>query len=400
MRNIAPTKDQIEVLNKLIKWYKNETRNYITLGGYAGTGKTTVVSLFRVLLGQHEKKLKVAFCSYTGKGALVLKNRLASLQARFPKDTVGTIHSLIYTPLVASNNEIIGWELKDDIKYDLLVVDEASMLDSKIWSDLLSFGIRIIAVGDHGQLPPINGIFNLMQDPELKLETIHRQASGDPIIGLSVLARKKGHIPAKSFGTKTKKLDSSLPESHEIIMSLLQNWSEDTIVLCGYNSTRVKINNFVRTALGIESPEPTVGDRVICLRNNHQKNIFNGMIGTITYIAEENETMYYAEIIFNELPEQYSGHILKSQFNNEESINYTKNRKATLKCDLFDFGYAMTVHKAQGSEAERVILFEERFPKLDDLGWRRWLYTAITRAKEELYILGPAQELKNNNNEN
>jgi exodeoxyribonuclease-5 len=56
--------------------------------------------------------------------------------------------------------------------------------------------------------------------------------------------------------------------------------------------------------------------------------------------------------------------------------------------NLFDFGYALTVHKAQGSQAKRVILFEERFPQMTDDNWRRWLYTAVTRAEEELYIIG------------
>ena len=59
-----------------------------------------------------------------------------------------------------------------------------------------------------------------------------------------------------------------------------------------------------------------------------------------------------------------------------------------MKGDLFDFGYALTVHKAQGSQAKRVILFEERFKQMSNLDWRRWLYTAVTRAEEELIILG------------
>ena len=57
-----------------------------------------------------------------------------------------------------------------------------------------------------------------------------------------------------------------------------------------------------------------------------------------------------------------------------------------MRGDLFDFGYALTVHKAQGSQAKRVILFEERFSQMTDDEWRRWLYTAVTRAEEELFI--------------
>jgi len=80
--------------------------------------------------------------------------------------------------------------------------------------------------------------------------------------------------------------------------------------------------------------------------------------------------------------------MLKRQFGEVQPINHTRDRQQTLKGDLFDFGYAMTVHKVQGSQAKRVILFEERFPRMDDEMWRRWLYTGITRAQEELYLIG------------
>ena len=84
----------------------------------------------------------------------------------------------------------------------------------------------------------------------------------------------------------------------------------------------------------------------------------------------------------------YKGLIYKAQFGAPEPINFTKERFRLRTHDIFDFGYALTVHKAQGSQAKRVILFEERFSKSNDDEWRRWLYTGITRAEEELFIIG------------
>jgi len=84
----------------------------------------------------------------------------------------------------------------------------------------------------------------------------------------------------------------------------------------------------------------------------------------------------------------YKGKIYAPQFGAPEAINFTKNRIKAKNWDLFDFGYALTVHKAQGSQAKKVILFEERNKYMDDEEWKRWLYTGITRAEKELFLIG------------
>ncbi|MEK7079542.1 MAG: ATP-dependent RecD-like DNA helicase, partial [Patescibacteria group bacterium] len=156
--------------------------------------------------------------------------------------------------------------------------------------------------------------------------------------------------------------------------------------LCGYNKTRRKLNTFIRGALGFESPLPQSGDRVICLRNNHKDHIFNGMLGTIVTIENAGIDWYRVEIKMDEEEKNFSGLISVKQFNSDTSLNFTDKRSEIMKGDLFDFGYALTVHKAQGSQAKRIILFEERFSQMSDDEWRRWLYTAVTRAEEELFI--------------
>ena len=262
------------------------------------------------------------------------------------------------------------------------------MINEHIWKDLKSFNLPIIAVGDHGQLPPIKGNFSLMKYPTIKLEKIHRQAQDNPIIKLSLLARENGHIPVRQFGDKVIKIDKNSFEATEQIEIQLESYASDTIVVCGYNNTRVKLNQFIRNKLGFKSQNPAIQDRVICLKNNHRKNIFNGMLGTIQSIKDKSNDWYQAEILMDDETDLFEGLIYKDQFGSLTTQNYTNKRVRQLKGDLFDFGYGLTVHKAQGSQAKKVVVFEERFPKMDDLMWRKWLYTAVTRAEEELFIVG------------
>ncbi len=391
--NIDLSSDQQKALKSLLDWFKTNSNSYITLGGYAGTGKTTLIAILRNELDKINPDLKIAFCAYTGKASRVLKNKLKEAKSMKSQDSVGTIHSLIYSPITNDKLEIVGWEVKKTVDANLIIVDEASMVDYQIWNDLLKYNKPIIAVGDHGQLPPIKGNFNLMEKPNIKLEKIHRQAEGNPIIKMSQLAREKGEIPVGNYGANIQKIARGSEESRDIMTELLTNFKSDMLVLCGYNTTRVKLNQYIRSNLGFENAEPTSGDRVICLRNNHSKEIFNGMLGKITYIdrnqyQNSSKDFYYAEIEMDDSEGLFKGSIYAPQFNNTSSLNYTDNRALIGDADLFDFGYALTVHKSQGSQAKRVILFEERFKQMDNEMWRRWLYTAVTRAEEELFIVG------------
>ena len=383
------SQDQQKALVKLLSWYKDRDRKrFITLGGYAGTGKTTLISIFKNELAKAEKGIKIAFCSYTGRAAQNLRNKLKEAGALCARDSVSTIHGLIYTPQEGSNGQITGWDRKDELERDLIIVDEASMVDGLIWGDLLSYNIPIIAVGDHGQLPPISGNFNLMEAPEILLTQIHRQARDNPIIKVSEYARTTGLVPPKKYGAGVVKYLKEDSDAQEKTGELLEAYSADTLILCGYNSTRTKINQFIRASLGFETPAPATGDRVICLRNNHKKAVCNGMLGTIVSIAADQKDWYGAEIKMDDREKPYEGLIYAPQFGAGRGVNFTKDRRLAAQGDLFDFGYALTVHKAQGSQAKRVVMFEERFAQMDDEMWRRWLYTGITRAEEELYLFG------------
>lgn len=380
--------DQKKVLDRLLVWQKSPQNGFITLGGYAGTGKTTLIGVYRKALHHNKPKLKVAFASFTGRAARVLKKSLLDQKALLDQDFVGTIHSLIYSPTIDKRGQIVGWEKRPEIKFDLIIIDEASMVDEAIWQDLLFYQIPIIAVGDHGQLPPIRGHFNLMNKPDLRLENIHRQAQDNPIIKVATIARRHGAIPALEFGPQVLKIKKTSSEAAERVADWLADYQPGTLILCGYNHTRIRLNTQIRKNLGFDFPSPQSGDRVICLRNNHEKGIYNGMLGTIDFIEKKNKNWYFAEIDMDEEKDLYGGLIFADQFNSRETLNFTDQRSRLAGGDLFDFGYALTVHKAQGTQAKKVVLFEERFTKSSDDDWRRWLYTAVTRAEEELYIIG------------
>jgi exodeoxyribonuclease-5 len=161
-----------------------------------------------------------------------------------------------------------------------------------------------------------------------------------------------------------RKLDNSDPLTWEFLEEKLRHFDDDTLVLTGFNVTRVKMNEHIRNLLGYAG-EPKVGERVICLKNNHQRQVFNGMTGTILAIdriKERGGDYYKAEVLLDGEEGIYEGDLSVDQFG-EKSTSTTERRSGI---DLFDFGYALTVHKAQGSQAKRVILLSERSSHMDD----------------------------------
>ncbi len=391
MSEITLTPDQQTALSDIMGWLKTSASPYLVVGGYAGTGKTTLIAYLRRELEANKtwKSKKVAFCSYTGKATSVLKTKLKENGALRPSDSCTTIHGLMYRPVLDDGGQILTWDRSNSIPADLIIIDEGSMVNSIIWNDLRAFRVPILVFGDHGQLPPVEGSFNLMEQAHVRLETIVRQAHDNPIIRLSRHVREGGTIPFGDFRT-VHKYSLSDSDAWEKFESIVSRPSDEYLCICGTNRTRIGLNGRIRALKDFESEGPVTNDRVICLRNNHAKAIFNGMLGTVTRMKESGEHWYQAEITFDETT-KFDGKILKYQFNQPKTLS---DKTGTLPVkekdfgDLFDFGYALTAHKAQGSEADRVIVFEERMPAYDDEMWRRWLYTAVTRAREELFIFG------------
>lgn len=384
---------QAEAIRAIGVWYKTKSAPYLTLGGYAGTGKTTLIAYLRQALGDYETDASVAFCAYTGKATRVLETKLKALRVMRRGDSISTIHSLIYQT-EESPGGTVRWIRKASLERSLIIVDEASMVDETIWNDLLSFNIPVLAVGDHGQLPPVGSSFHLMAEPNLRLETIFRQEAQSPIITVATLARQSGLIPVDEYGPRVRKLDRANPETGQIVEELLGSYrASDMLVLCGYNATRVKLNQAIRAMNDRTSAGPESGDVVVCLRNNRTKHIFNGMLGVIRRVApalaDDTGQWYEAEIELEGEDYSYDGYIWREQFGAATTASDIPLAPDGQRGDVWDFGYALTVHKAQGSQAPRVLVFEERFARSSDEDWRRWLYTAVTRAEQELTIVGP-----------
>lgn len=390
------TLDQKQAIKHILGWWQERTQPTITMGGYAGCGKTSLLAILRLLLQKLNPNIKAAFCAYTGKASRVLENTLRLHQARIESDSVSTIHSLIYAPVTNTLGVITGWKRKESLAADLIIVDEASMIDRDIWEDLVSFGIPILAVGDHGQLPPIRPGFSLIARPEIVLTTIHRQAQDNPIIHLSVLARESGSIPIGDYGLGVKKINRFDNNAQSEIDDILhQSYRNAPLLLVGYNATRIRLNRYMRSIAGFTESIPQAGDRIICLKNNWEKGIYNGMTGVVKRcrihsdneeISKRFEGIYTLEAEMEDGSFAYEGLVAAGQFLRE--LSYASEVRKKDGIDLFDFGYALTVHKAQGSQAPLVVLFEERNKHMSDDDWRRWLYTGVTRAEEQIILVG------------
>lgn len=357
----------------------------ITLGGYAGTGKTTVI---RDLINRLPDYAVVA---YTGKAANVLRRKGVA--------DATTIHRLLYTPVEREYHDDndqrrveVTWEKKTDAerrravggKLRGVIVDEASMVDSSTHDDLLSLGVPVVFVGDHGQLPPVSGSFNLMESPQLVLETIHRNAGeiarfaefirlgNEPSAWLESEYRER---LASEYGRMS---DQGREESPPAVSFLspgdLHRAEEPDQIIVAFNRTRVELNRATREHLGFPAGEPVVGDRVMCLQNDHRLGVFNGMQGRVAGLDPNAGTM-----LFNAGGDEYLVRYHPGQFNQERKLEGT--RKDFQGMLPFDYCYAVTCHKAQGDEWDHVLVFEQRCGAWE---MTRWSYTAASRARRRL----------------
>jgi len=369
---ITLSPDQELAAGTILHWWQSGGK-LIKLAGFAGTGKSTVCRyIIQRIRSGTERQIRVAYCAFTGKAAQILASKVELEDG----DTCSTIHSLIYLPVV-KDGVVKRWKRNPSLDADLIVVDEASMVDEVLFKDLEKFGIPIMAVGDHGQLPPVKGDFNLMEKPDVRLEKIHRQAEGNPIIGVSVQARRNGSIAPGEYGPGVEKrvVPSLFPALEEC-------FDKDALYLCAFNSTRCYLNKFYRQRMNIASAAPVKGEKVICLRNNREAGIFNGQTGILKDIKSDGAELYLVKIQMDD-GTVFEGDVSRFQFGQRD---VPKDWNVYKMGNLFDFGYAVTVHKAQGSQARKVVLVEERGAWNDDYH-ARWVYTAVTRASEELLVL-------------
>lgn len=378
-----------------------------TVAGYAGTGKTTLIAELRKRMAAEFRNVSVAFLTFTGKASSVLKQKLIDQDAYFENDYVGTIHGLIYRPETKYDPQlgcdvIVDWvrKDKDDVWHHIFIIDEASMVSQDIWRDLQYYEKSSIAVGDHGQLPPVGSQFNLLESPDFELKKIQRQALNSPIIKLSQFVRHNGFIPSNRFFSKEVfKLNWDDKTAQKIWNLKVKFDDSDLIILCGFNTTRANLNDMIREKMGYIQELPYPGEKVVCLQNNHNIKIMNGQIGRLLWVMPMDKELYRMTVaIDNQVYEcmvspKCFGEVSYTMYDRSKKLKaqqeYAKdNGFATI--DFFDYGYCISVHKSQGSEWDKVIVFEQRTKRWDDEYYAKWLYTAITRAKEKLFIINNA----------
>ncbi|WP_421724136.1 ATP-dependent DNA helicase [Bauldia sp.] len=357
--------EQDAALGAIASWLKSPDRPIFRLFGYAGTGKTT--------LARHIAESvdgTTVFAAYTGKAAHVMRSKGCA--------NAGTIHSLIYRMRGEDESGPTFVRNPDSAarKAGLIIIDECSMVDEVIGKDLLSFGTPVLVLGDPAQLPPVaGGGFFTDAGPDVMLTEVHRQAVDDPIVHLSMIVREGGQLVYGTYGA------SAVIARDDVDPDTVVNADQ---VLVGRNATRQSYNARVRQLLGRQIPQPQKGDVLVCLRNDRKRGLLNGSLWQVERVrAPRKGLLRYAL-----LPEDGAGRkglvatINPAYFDGTVDALSTAARR---RSDAFDFGYVLTVHKAQGSQWDDVVLFDESFAFRENAA--RWLYTGITRAAQRIIIV-------------
>jgi exodeoxyribonuclease-5 len=267
-----------------------------------------------------------------------------------------------------------------DPDVDGVVVDECSMLDERIVTDLLSFGKKLLALGDPAQLPPVRGSsFFGDREPDALLTEVHRHALESGILRLATFVRQGGDV-ASFESTPDCQIVRSVDLDHEEWRRAMVGASQ---IICGRNATRRRICASVRQALGKTSPFPEIGDRLVCLRNDRDIGVFNGsqwIVREIDEMCADTRTATLGLTSEDDETQQIVAPIWLHRFVGDE-LPEGWDRMDRLD---FDYGYALTVHKSQGSQWDNVVLIDESesFPS----PWRH-VYTGATRSIEQLRII-------------
>ena len=369
---------------------------YTVIAGFAGTGKSTLVKFIIDALDVDQNK--VAYATYTGKAAEVLRKK--------GNPNAMTLHKLLYDSIPRQGGGFIRIP-KKQLDYSIVVVDEVSMVPKTMIDMLLAHRVYVIFLGDPFQLPQIDKkeTHTLLDKPHIFLDQVMRQAAESEIIQLTMKIRNGEQIDFMNGKEVIIAPKASLVTGH-------LTWANQ--IICATNASRISLNNQMREILGY-SGLPQDGERMICLRNywedfseDGSSSLVNGMTGIIKnpfesfrmapmYVKMKNHKMdiVQGEFIsddgktFNSV-EMDKGMITTGEFSLDWRETYAlgqlKNKIGDIVPREFTFGYAITCHKSQGSEWDKVLVIEERFP-FDKKEHARWLYTACTRAAEKLVLV-------------
>lgn len=337
--------------------------------GFAGTGKTT---LARHLADGADGP--TCWCAFTGKAALMMQ--MSGCHG------ATTIHGLIYQVKEGRNGatRFVLDKASPAASAAMIGVDECSMVDEELALDLLSFGRPILVLGDPAQLPPVKGAgYFINAAPDVMLTEIHRQAAENPIIRMATTIREGGHLELGQHGA-SRVIERGVLSPEEVKAA--------DQILVGKNATRQAYNRRMRSIYGYQDEFPMRGERLVCLRNDKALGIYNGGLfvvdsgllppepdkpDCIKFEVKSDDFKRKAALPVNVRREFFTGAV--------EEIPWRELRGT----QQFDFGYALTVHKSQGSQWPNTIVYDESGTFKEDA--RRWLYTAVTRAQETVTVV-------------
>jgi exodeoxyribonuclease-5 len=409
-------------VDKILAWYPSDEQVF-RLFGYAGTGKTSIARRIVDELG-----VNAVFAAFTGKAAYVLRTKGCADAA--------TIHSLIYLPkevvrerLDALRAELTresnpdtraaltkqiaeeerkldspGWILREpeDCELstaDLLVVDEVSMVGEDLATDLLSFGVKVLVLGDPAQLPPVEGAgYFIDAPPDHLLTEIHRSALDSPVTRLATAVRncKEGD---RSYGIAG--MDGDSGRTDDLSVEELRGFDQ---VLVGTNAARWDAIRLIRALEGRIEPAPMPGDRIICLVNSSESDVFNGQQFTVRTRKPASRDDQWKLTVTDDTGKTRKLTVWAAGFRDADGEQEAK-RKGRGAVAAATFAQAITVHKAQGSQWDNVLVVNEaatfyrtkyrqhlaqsgraEAARRAHLNAQRWMYTAVTRAAKQVVI--------------
>ena len=388
------TNEQEKALKIILEKYRNHEK-YVTICGYAGVGKSTLVRFAIEALNVEQNR--VAYACYTGKAAEVLRRK--------GNKNAMTLHRLLYDSIPRPGGGFFR-KPKISLDYDIVVIDEISLVPKSMIDMLLKHKVFCIFIGDNFQLPQIdkNEAHDYLNHPDIFLNQIMRQAAESEIIQLTMKIREGKKIDFM------KGNEVIIVPKEELVTGHL-TWADQ--ILCATNASRFSLNNQMRQILGY-SGLPQSEEKMICLRNYwedfDEKGEFalvNGLTGIIKdpfesyimapqYIKMKNhkidiiKTSFIADDKY-EFNIDMDKHMIETgepclDWKESYALGRIAHKIGDIIPRQFEFGYAITCHKAQGSEWDKVLVIEESFP-FDRQEHAQWLYTACTRASEKLVLV-------------
>ncbi|MCB0478380.1 MAG: AAA family ATPase [Crocinitomicaceae bacterium] len=445
----------LEKLDDLVK--RKYKKDALILSGYAGTGKTSLISAFVKSVGKHG--FRTQLLAPTGRAAKVIGN--------YSKKKAHTIHRVIYQRKVMKNGAVAFELAFNPNNHTIFIVDEASMIadysmpsGSNPWAnrnlleDLVEFifsgtNNKLILVGDEGQLPPVGADFspalnkeyleNTLYNIEIfdhRLTEVSRQAADSGILKNATQIRNIQSYEDLILETNTtdfidlngQELQDALEESHR------QVGVEETLVITRSNKRANSYNNHIRSRVFYHEDELSAGDILMAVKNNYSwlpENsepgfIANGEMMQVNKILgrkemygfqfadarvklvdypnmDEIEVKLLVDTLHSESPnlsrEDQKRLFFEIEKDHLDEKNKTKRFKKIMDDPYFQaiqvkYAYAVTCHKSQGGQWEHVYIDQGYLhPDAKNKEYLRWLYTAVTRAKSKVFLVNFEREL-------